>query len=173
MSLQMWTTPTPVGTWIVVAEENVVVASGFGAPSQVCAQLPDGSPEPVPATDLGPISQAVEDYLAGDVSALDNVAVRQPGGEFRQKTWQAMREITPGKTWSYSELATKGGNPRAVRAAGSACATNAVAPFVPCHRVVRSDGTMGGYAFGLPVKTWLLSHEELSTEGRRPNNGGS
>jgi len=75
-----------------------------------------------------------------------------------------MRQIPPGQTWSYAELAAKAGRPDASRAAGSACARNLVAPFVPCHRVVRSDGTLGGYYYGLPVKEWLLAHEGRSDD---------
>jgi methylated-DNA-[protein]-cysteine S-methyltransferase len=70
-----------------------------------------------------------------------------------------MRQIPPGETWSYAELAAKAGRPQAVRAAGQACARNLVAPFVPCHRVVRSGGSLGGYYYGLAVKRWLLDHE--------------
>jgi methylated-DNA-[protein]-cysteine S-methyltransferase len=173
MSVQIWTTPTPVEPWTVVAADGVVLASGFAAAEQIRERLPKDVSEPVPASDLGPISRAVESYLSGDIAALDEVPVRQPGSDFRQQTWNVMREIAPGSTWSYTELATKAGNPRAVRAAASACAANLVAPFVPCHRVVRSDGTMGGYYYGPPVKTWLLAHEEVSVAGRRPNSGGS
>jgi len=75
-----------------------------------------------------------------------------------------MREIPAGQTWSYRDVAAKAGKPDAVRAAGTACGRNRVAPFVPCHRVVRSDGSLGGYGFGLDVKRWLLGHEA----GERP-----
>ena len=63
------------------------------------------------------------------------------------------------KTVSYTELATLAGSPAAMRAAGQACARNLIIPIVPCHRVVRRDGTLGGYAYGLPVKQQLLDHE--------------
>jgi methylated-DNA-[protein]-cysteine S-methyltransferase len=173
MTVEMWSTTTPIGPWTVIAEAGAVVASGFSEPGELAARLPVGSGPARTASDLGPISSAVEEYLQGDVAALDQVPVRQPGGEFSQHAWQVMREIPPASTWSYAELATKAGNPAAVRAAASACARNLVAPFVPCHRVVRSDGTMGGYYYGLPVKSWLLAHEERSVAGRRPNSGGS
>jgi methylated-DNA-[protein]-cysteine S-methyltransferase len=60
---------------------------------------------------------------------------------------------------SYTELAAKAGRPEAVRAAASACARNAAALFVPCHRVLRSDGSLGGFRWGTTVKRWLLEHE--------------
>ena len=109
--------------------------------------------------DLGAVTDAVQAYFDGDVDALDQVPVRQPGGAFTQHAWDAMRTIPAGSTWSYAELATKAGNPAAVRAAGAACAHNMVAPFVPCHRVVRTGGNLGGYYYGLAVKRWLLDHE--------------
>ena len=77
-----------------------------------------------------------------------------------QDAWLAMRRIAPGSTLTYAELAAAAGRPAAVRAAGSACARNLVAPFVPCHRVVRTGGTLGGYYYGLDVKSALLRTEQ-------------
>ena len=159
MNIKMWSMNTPVGPWTVIADDGVVVGSGFESPQETAARLPPGSPSPQSVADLGGISKAVLSYLAGQVDALDTVEVRQPGGPFRQEVWRVMRDIPAGETWSYSELAVKAGHPNAIRAAASACATNVVAPFVPCHRVVRSDGSLGGYYFGIPVKSWLLAHE--------------
>jgi methylated-DNA-[protein]-cysteine S-methyltransferase len=102
---------------------------------------------------------ALRDYFAGDVGALANVTVSQPGGPFHARVWGAMREVPPGTTVSYAELAARAGAPRAVRAAGSACARNAICLFVPCHRIVRSDGSLGGYYYGLDTKRRLLEHE--------------
>jgi len=70
-----------------------------------------------------------------------------------------MRKVSPGKTISYSELAKRAGSADAVRAAGSACARNLIALVVPCHRIVKTGGALGNYAYGLPVKEWLLRHE--------------
>jgi methylated-DNA-[protein]-cysteine S-methyltransferase len=156
MNLQGWTVSTPVGSLAVVCDGEVVVASGFGALDQLIERLGDAVEVVEPS---GPVHDVVVRYLAGDPRALDAVAVRQPGGPFSQEAWRAMRDIPPGQTWSYRELATKAGRPDAIRAAGTACARNRVAPFVPCHRVVRSDGSLGGYAYGLDVKRWLLGLE--------------
>jgi methylated-DNA-[protein]-cysteine S-methyltransferase len=104
-------------------------------------------------------SRALRRYLAGDVTALDEVVVSQPGGPFHTRVWAAMRGVAPGTTVSYAELAARAGQPRAVRAAGSACARNAICLFIPCHRIVRSDGTLGGYYYGLDTKRRLLAHE--------------
>lgn len=102
---------------------------------------------------------ALRDYFAGDLGALDTVAVSQAGGPFQARVWAAMRAVPAGTTMSYTELAARAGAPRAVRAAGSACARNAICLFVPCHRIVRSDGTLGGYYYGLDTKRRLLEHE--------------
>ena len=160
--LDVLVTPITGGTLTVVADDGVVVASGYD--DDVVARIP------APLRSRGTrnvqridgVSDAIEAYVAGDSGALDRVPVDQPGGEFYQAAWQAMRQIPPGETWSYAELAAKLGRPKAVRAAGSACARNNVAPFVPCHRILRSDGSLGGYAYGLPVKRALLVHEGAS-----------
>jgi methylated-DNA-[protein]-cysteine S-methyltransferase len=152
---------TPLGPLAIVADEGTVVASGFTSIDDQIQRLPrELRDRPVARTDdLGPVTSAVRAYFDGDVDALDSVPVRQPGGPFSQEAWGAMRTIPAGSTWSYAELATKAGNPAAVRAAGAACAHNMVAPFVPCHRVVRTGGNLGGYYYGLSVKRWLLDHE--------------
>jgi methylated-DNA-[protein]-cysteine S-methyltransferase len=153
--------PTPAGPLALVTDADVVVASGFTGVADQFGRLPEsvrdrGLRETDPA---GPVVDAVRAYLDGDAAALDRVEVAQPGGDFLQDAWAAMRRIPSGRTWSYAELAAEAGRPKAIRAAGSACARNMVAPFVPCHRVVRSDGTLGGYYYGLAVKRWLLAHE--------------
>jgi methylated-DNA-[protein]-cysteine S-methyltransferase len=159
MSLSGWTIETPEAPWSVVVDGEVVVASGFCALDELVERLPVGGEAVARVAATGAVAVAARAYLAGDVGALDAVAVRQPGGEFQQQAWTVMRGIPAGQTWSYAELATKAGRPLATRAAGTACARNLVAPFVPCHRIVRSDGSLGGYAYGLPVKRWLLALE--------------
>ena len=160
-SLDVAVLASPVGPLVVFARDGVVVTSGFGTVAEVRELLPPDlrAAELREGADLGPIADAVAAYTAGDLDALDTVLVEQPGGPFLTDVWRVMREIPAGSTWSYSELATKAGRPAAVRAAGQGCALNRVAPFVPCHRVVRSDGSMGGYAYGLPTKRALLAFE--------------
>lgn len=102
---------------------------------------------------------AVRRYLAGDVAALDDLAVDTVGTPFQERVWKALRSIPVGDTWSYAELAAAVGSPGAVRAVGSANGANPVSLIVPCHRVVRSDGSLGGYGGGLDRKSWLLEHE--------------
>jgi methylated-DNA-[protein]-cysteine S-methyltransferase len=152
---------TPVGSLGVITDDGIVVAAGFAPVEDMAQRLATEQTARGLRSrrDLGPVTRAVRAYLSGQVDALDEVLVRQPGGEFTQDVWRVMREIPAGQTWSYAELATKAGRPAAVRAVGNACARNLVAPFVPCHRVVRTDGTLGGYYYGLGVKEWLLAHE--------------
>jgi methylated-DNA-[protein]-cysteine S-methyltransferase len=157
-AVRAMTMPTPVGDLALLEHDGVLVAAGFTSVDDQYGRLRD--PHPVERVDdLGPISAAVSAYFAGDVGALDDIPVDQPGGPFRQAAWKAMRAIPAGEVLTYGELAVHAGNPRAVRAAGSACAQNLVAPIVPCHRIVRSGGATGGYYYGSTTKEWLLAHE--------------
>jgi methylated-DNA-[protein]-cysteine S-methyltransferase len=157
---------TEIGPLHVVADDtNTVRAAGFGDPEGLVSRLRRTGQltEPLePRQDLGPVTAAVRAYLAGDVGALDTLAVDQPGGPFLQRCWKLLREVPAGETISYTELAARAGSPTAVRAAGQACARNLIAPMVPCHRVVASNGKLNGYAYGLPAKRWLIDHEASS-----------
>jgi AraC family transcriptional regulator, regulatory protein of adaptative response / methylated-DNA-[protein]-cysteine methyltransferase len=81
------------------------------------------------------------------------------GTAFQEACWQALRQIPPGETRTYAEIAAAAGKPKAVRAAGSANACNNVAVLIPCHRVIRTGGDLGGYAYGLDIKRELLMRE--------------
>ncbi|WP_298459274.1 methylated-DNA--[protein]-cysteine S-methyltransferase [uncultured Cellulomonas sp.] len=165
------TVPAPAGdlAFVLTPEDGVVRVAGFSPVADVASRLPEalatrgvrtvppGEVADHPA--LAGVVAAVERYCAGDHAALDEVPVAQPGGPFFQRAWAAMRAIPAGSTATYTEIAATAGSPLAVRAAGSACARNLLAPFVPCHRVLRTGGLLGGYYFGLDVKRALLSHE--------------
>ncbi|MNE82271.1 Bifunctional transcriptional activator/DNA repair enzyme Ada [compost metagenome] len=81
------------------------------------------------------------------------------GTAFQQRVWQALRAIPAGSTLSYAELAARIGAPKAVRAVAGACAANALAVAIPCHRVLRSDGGLSGYRWGVERKRALLERE--------------
>lgn len=98
-------------------------------------------------------------YFAGELHALGELDVRFEGTPFQMRVWNALREIPVGETRSYRALGEAIGAPRAVRAVGTANGRNPLAIVVPCHRVIRSDGTLGGYGGGLQRKEWLLAHE--------------
>ncbi|MES2439049.1 MAG: bifunctional DNA-binding transcriptional regulator/O6-methylguanine-DNA methyltransferase Ada [Verrucomicrobiota bacterium] len=83
------------------------------------------------------------------------------GTAFQQRVWQALREIPTGSTLSYAEVAEKIGSPKSVRAVAGACAANAIAVAIPCHRVVRTDGGISGYRWGVERKRMLLNREAI------------
>ena len=158
MTTAMTTTlPTAVGDLHLLSDGAALTGCWFGEPGDLFDRIGVAAPRTVP--DLGELSEAIRDYLDGDVTAIDGLPVQQAGSTFRQSCWQAMRDVPAGETISYAELARRAGSPDAVRAAGGACARNVIALVVPCHRIVTSAGTLGGYAYGLDAKRWLLAHE--------------
>ncbi|MCA0328420.1 MAG: methylated-DNA--[protein]-cysteine S-methyltransferase [Actinobacteria bacterium] len=161
----------PGGQVVVVADPltGAVVASGYKPLEATFAFLTPAEqarghrPAPRGGGATAAAVDALRRYADGDVHALDSVDVSQPGGPFLQRAWTELRGVRAGETDSYTGLAARAGSPTAVRAAGQACARNKVAPFVPCHRILRTDGSLGGYAYGLPVKQALLEHEGALT----------
>lgn len=97
-------------------------------------------------------------------AAMRDVPLDVQGTAFQEAVWRELRRIPPGETRSYAEIAASVGKPGAVRAAGSANGANNVAVLIPCHRVIRSDGSLGGYAYGLEIKQKLLERERLAQE---------
>lgn len=122
-----------------------------------------GRREPAPQARLdGVLAQAAKQlqaYFAGEIDSL-NLPLKLKGSEFQQRVWDAARTIPAGEVRSYSWLAQKVGNPRAVRAVASALGANPALLFVPCHRVLRSNGDLGGFSCGLEWKRHLLAHEK-------------
>lgn len=88
-----------------------------------------------------------------------SLPLKLEGTAFQMSVWESLRKVGYGEVVSYSELAGMAGRPRAVRAAASACAANRIPIFVPCHRVVRSDGSLGGFSCGAELKVLLLNLE--------------
>ena len=159
---------TPIGPLSLLTHGGQLIAGGFTAqPAVMHARLAPPlralTLEPADPADLPWLAKPVGAYFDGDLRALDEIPVHQPGTPSRQRLWAALRAVPPGTTVSYTQLAARAGNPRAPRAAGAACAYNLIAPVVPCHRALRTDGSLGGYYYGLDRKTWLLRHE-----GARP-----
>ena len=152
---------TPFGDVAIFASasDGVVRVSGFGSLHEVALRHPrvlDGSDWT--AGDHPDAATAVAAWAEGEVQALRAVAVAQPGGPFMQAAWAQLRDVPAGEVITYHELAERAGSPRAMRAAGQACARNGLAPFVPCHRVVAADG-IGNYGYGVGLKRSLLVHE--------------
>lgn len=161
MNATLQTVNTPDGPFMILADaDGAVLSSGWTADAD--AILNRLRPAYRPAeVDVGytVAAAAVEAFYGGDVRALDKVLVRQHGTVMQVAGWKALRGIEPGHPLSYTEFATELGTPTAVRAAASICARNAPALFVPCHRVLRGDGTLGGFAWGVDVKRSLLARE--------------
>lgn len=105
------------------------------------------------------VRDALARYFDGDIAAIAEVEVEFHGTPFQERVWNALRHIPAGTTISYSEVAAAAGRPRAVRAAGTATGSNRLAIVVPCHRVVRADGSIGNYGGGVDRKLTLLRHE--------------
>lgn len=154
MSLLASTFKSPIGSLNLLADDQILI----GANLSTIAAFKAGADVKV-VKSIPVISDLISDYFDGDLTALNGIHVRQPGAAFSQAAWKAMRKVPPGKALSYADLATKAGSPAAVRAAGSACANNAIMLVVPCHRIVKTGGALGNYAYGVDKKQWLLSHE--------------
>ncbi len=157
------TTTTPIGPFTTVVDaEGAVLAAGWTAEAEGLRLLihPTLRPAELRHRDaLGPITRAVETYHTGELHAIDDITVRQLSGPFLVHAWEVLRKIPAGSPVTYTAFADRSGRPEAVRAAANACARNAAALFVPCHRVFRTDGSLGGFRWGLAVKNWLLAHE--------------
>lgn len=120
----------------------------------------------------GPVTSAaldaIERYFAGELSALDSIAIAPAGTTFQKSVWSELKKLRAGELISYAELAERLGKPRALRPVGQANAKNPIALLVPCHRVVASDGSLGGYAWGTDRKAALLEHEHVMSLTARP-----
>ena len=154
--------------------------SGLGSvlvarrPEGVCAILLGDSPERLrrelgeiyPDSDLARRQTALAAELAAAVRLADCPAepfeppLAIDGTDFQRRVWSALREIKPGETVSYSEIARRIGAPSALRAVAGACAANVLAIAIPCHRVLRNNGTLSGYRWGLERKRALLELEK-------------
>ena len=155
------TLKTPVGALSLISREHILIAAGFTSQDKLLASISkqERQLESKKVNQIPIISDLVSDYFDGDLRALDGIKVDQEGEKFSQSAWRVMRKISPGRTLTYADLAKRAGSEDAVRAAGSACARNLIALVVPCHRIVKTGGALGNYAYGLKYKQWLLSHE--------------
>jgi methylated-DNA-[protein]-cysteine S-methyltransferase len=151
MTIDIAVVEWPLGTYRARIEEGVVRAGTF-----------DPTPQPTRADRFG-VADKLRAYFAGDVDALDAIAAEGEGSAFQREVWKHLREVSAGTTVSYGELAARVGRPKASRAVGMANATNPIALIVPCHRVIRTGGALGGYYYGLEYKRWLLDHEAAAS----------
>ncbi|WP_329088421.1 methylated-DNA--[protein]-cysteine S-methyltransferase [Streptosporangium sp. NBC_01469] len=160
------TLDTPVGTLLLAATDQGLVRVAYAVQDHdaVLRQLAERvSPRILNApARLDETSRQLEEYFAGRRTRFDLPLDWRLSKGFRREVLTHLREIGYGHTESYAQVAAAAGSPRAVRAVGTACATNPLPVVVPCHRVVRSDGTAGGYAGGPEAKRTLLTLEEAA-----------
>jgi len=170
--------------WMCLATPDGWVRLGWTHRGLAQVQLPpldpekpaqfNGSPPSVSSISIPPDWQKAAreellQLLAGKPVPQSRVPLDLPDrSPFWRKVWLALREIPHGQVLSYKELARKIGAPKAVRAIGQACAANPIPLWIPCHRVIRSDGTLGGYSQGLEWKIRLLQREGILTSGNSP-----
>jgi methylated-DNA-[protein]-cysteine S-methyltransferase len=161
VTLLLTTLATPLGNLNLIADEHILLGANLSTLKALKESLSteDSEREIKSVQKIPVITDLIIDYFDGDISAINAIQVRQPGAHFSQAAWKAMKKIRPGSVISYGELAERAGSPAAVRAAGSACAKNARVLVVPCHRIVKTGGSLGNYAYGLNKKEWLLRHE--------------
>jgi methylated-DNA-[protein]-cysteine S-methyltransferase len=159
------TMDTPIGPVTIRSDGQAIIAVSFGrdasnseAPPQGGGRLPaaaDGADDPI----LARAVRQLNEYFEGTRSNFD-LPLGARGTAWQTAVWKALREIPFGTTASYGDVARRAGSPNAARAVGAANHVNPLGIVVPCHRVVGRDGSLTGYAGGLPIKEWLLRHEE-------------
>jgi methylated-DNA-[protein]-cysteine S-methyltransferase len=157
------TLDTPVGSLLLAATDVGLVRVAYDSENHdaILATLAERiSPRILIApARLDAVARELDEYFAGTRHTFDVALDHRLSSGFRREVLAHLPEIGYGTTASYAAVARLAGNPKAVRAVGTACATNPLPLVVPCHRVVRSDGTMGGYAGGPAAKAMLLALE--------------
>ncbi len=160
MTLAIGRCDSPIGPLAIATVGECVVGIDLGGdPAALAAQLSRkngvrSSPSPSAA-----VLACLDRYFAGDLAAIDDIAVDPAGTPFQRRVWTALRDIRAGTTTSYGALAQRIGTPNAIRAVGAANGANPIPIVIPCHRVIGADGRLVGYGGGLERKRWLLAHE--------------
>ncbi|MDP1571101.1 MAG: methylated-DNA--[protein]-cysteine S-methyltransferase [Vicinamibacterales bacterium] len=151
------TVESPIGPLMLAGEGGVLHVLAFQSGPR--AQGPDPSWTEAPGAFAGARAE-LDRYFAGTLRVF-TAPIALHGTAFQLRVWEALRRIPYGETISYLELATRLGNPKAVRAVGLANGANPLPLIVPCHRVIGSNGRLVGFGGGLPIKRALLDHEQI------------
>lgn len=163
LDLAYRTVDTPVGSLLLAATPAGlvrVVYENVGHDVELARLAEAVSPRVLHApARLDPVARQLDEYFAGRRTAFDVPLDLRLARGFRRAVIEHLPAIQYGRTETYAQVAAAAGSPRAVRAVGTACATNPMPVVVPCHRVVRSDGSFGGYAGGPDAKRALLTME--------------
>lgn len=161
MPLSWTTTSTPIGELLLVVGHAGLIRVAFECEDfdAVLRSLREKSGERIEPGNASGADTQLAEYFAGERREFDIVLDWRLTTGFRGDVQRALTDIPYGETESYRDIARRLGNPGAVRAVGSGCATNPLPIVVPCHRVLRSDGSLGGYRSGLDAKRYLLELE--------------
>ncbi len=147
---------TPIGDLVAWGDDHTLGGLGF-ADAPKSARLDPAWPRDDAA--FPQVAEQLEAYFAGRLTRFD-LELETGGTPFQRRVWDALQGIPYGATTTYAELAVELGEPRAVRAVGTANGRNPISIIIPCHRVIGTDGSLTGYGGGLPRKHWLLAHEQ-------------
>ena len=156
--------PSPLGALYAVFGDGGLCGLRFARNASERAFVAS-LPEPVlrvePADDeaAAQLADELARYFAGEPDPFETKLDLRSGTAFQRRVWRVLRSIPFGSTVSYGDVARRIGSPHAARAVGQAVGANPVSIIVPCHRVIRASGALGGFGGGLPIKRWLLRHE--------------
>jgi len=160
--IQFGVVPSPLGRLLVAWTERGVCTVSIGDDDRSLERVFRSD---FPNAEIRAAGSAINEWMAAIVRSLDGerpnpaIPIDARGTAFQTRVWAALQTIPRGTTLSYSEVAKRIGRPSAVRAVARACATNPVALLIPCHRVIREDGGLGGYRWGIERKEQLLARE--------------
>ena len=163
---------TPLGPMLAIADDDSLLLLEFETRKdldgqlQTLRQLDARSIAEESSRILKLAQEELDAYFSGKLTDF-SVPLRIEGTPFRETVWRELTQINYGETVSYQELGQRLGSPQASRAIGSANGHNRIAIMIPCHRVIRADGSTGGYAGGTDHKQWLLEHETRFKPNRR------
>ncbi len=147
---------TPIGKILAVKKQNILYELFF--PENNRPITPDALWKEDKIRFLKE-TREISDYFSGQLKEFSNICLPE-GTDFQQKIWKALLDIPYGSVISYQEIAEAAGSPQAARAAGNALNKNPLPIIIPCHRVIGKNGNLRGFGGGLPVKQYLLEHEQ-------------
>lgn len=159
MTLKSYILDTPIGPMRAIADEEALHLLEFvDSPKSLCHKFAGVTKGDLPTPLMKLLREQLENYFLKK-KQLFTVMLAIHGTDFQKKVWEGLKDIALGQTCSYKELAKKIGRPRSIRAVANANGANLFSIIIPCHRVVNSDKTLGGFRGGINIKQWLLEHE--------------
>jgi methylated-DNA-[protein]-cysteine S-methyltransferase len=157
--LEVADVPTPIGTFRLAYQGLTVRVVDLLENGVSQTGIPPGAVRRKPPFAAGSPPRQLQEYFRGKRASFDLLVEPDTSSAFDRKVWAHLREVAPGRTVTYGELARRSGFPGSARAVGGAMARNPIPIIVPCHRVVGASGSITGFGLGLWRKRWLLDHE--------------